>query len=697
MKTNFYKLRIALIGVLLAVVVCSLCGLALYDVAFAEQSAVTSVEYNAYEVIVRGEQPAFVAKVTRGDTVSDEFIKYTDFSAIAATKLFDSFTAKGYVDGWDKEITQTIIVMPEDVRYMVNFGGNSTNSEYIAPGEGILGLEFDHTGDSGVNEPYFKAILRRFPDIVNKTSAKQYGQNTDLYGDWGYVGDQFVGTAKTTVKEKDLYEKILFPKRGTDDVEMKFALGKGQYDVYIGTYSYWFSRPCDIVVNGVTVEEGYQLMPSKQVYKTSINNQQEVLSLTLEGGGLYDEAMVSFVCITASDAREYEELNMPQSDDSIDMSRTAFTVGGLAEGATLVAYDYDTGNWLYTQTVGVGQSSLEVTLEDWQLTTSLSRIALMQLNKQFQSAVAVVQRTDISDMSVTFVDEYTSTDVVCGVSGNALSGIVRLTVKNVEGIVVDKIVDAVANYADDFAIQCNGTYDVVLTSGSGATSTQTINVTKIDKELPSTKLSLDLQSAKQSNVSKLVLKLDVNTLAPTSTIVCVDQNGKTDNATIDANKVTFSQSGYYTLTMQNSLGKKASTNVMVALAQQDIKTVSLSQRKSGRASEVSMLSANGYDVTAVVVYATTDDGTEKMIVNGADGKFAFNVYGNGTYFVETTTSDGSIEVFVLGVTDFGNNKAEKLAVADIAGIALLSASVVLTIVCVGWVVVKYKRNVKSSK
>ena len=154
MKTNFYKLRIALIGVLLAVVVCSLCGLALYDVAFAEQSAVTSVEYNAYEVIVRGEQPAFVAKVTRGDTVSDEFIKYTDFSAIAATKLFDSFTAKGYVDGWDKEITQTIIVMPEDVRYMVNFGGNSTNSEYIAPGEGILGLEFDHTGDSGVNEPY---------------------------------------------------------------------------------------------------------------------------------------------------------------------------------------------------------------------------------------------------------------------------------------------------------------------------------------------------------------------------------------------------------------------------------------------------------------------------------------------------------------------------------------------------------------
>lgn len=697
MKTNFYKLRIALIGVLLAVVVCSLCGLALYDVAFAEQSAVTSVEYNAYEVIVRGEQPAFVAKVTRGDTVSDEFIKYTDFSAIAATKLFDSFTAKGYVDGWDKEITQTIIVMPEDVRYMVNFGGNSTNSEYIAPGEGILGLEFDHTGDSGVNEPYFKAILRRFPDIVNKTSAKQYGQNTDLYGDWGYVGDQFVGTAKTTVKEKDLYEKILFPKRGTDDVEMKFALGKGQYDVYIGTYSYWFSRPCDIVVNGVTVEEGYQLMPSKQVYKTSINNQQEVLSLTLEGGGLYDEAMVSFVCITASDAREYEELNMPQSDDSIDMSRTAFTVGGLAEGATLVAYDYDTGNWLYTQTVGVGQSSLEVTLEDWQLTTSLSRIALMQLNKQFQSAVAVVQRTDISDMSVTFVDEYTSTDVVCGVSGNALSGIVRLTVKNVEGIVVDKIVDAVANYADDFAIQCNGTYDVVLTSGSGATSTQTINVTKIDKELPSTKLSLDLQSAKQSNVSKLVLKLDVNTLAPTSTIVCVDQNGKTDNATIDANKVTFSQSGYYTLTMQNSLGKKASTNVMVALAQQDIKTVSLSQRKSGRASEVSMLPANGYDVTAVVVYATTDDGTEKMIVNGADGKFAFNVYGNGTYFVETTTSDGSIEVFVLGVTDFGNNKAEKLAVADIAGIALLSASVVLTIVCVGWVVVKYKRNVKSSK
>lgn len=697
MKTNFYKLRIALIGALLAVVVCSLCGLALYDVAFAEQSAVTSVEYNAYEVTVRGERPAFVAKVTRGDTVSDEFIKYTDFSAIAATKLFDSFTAKGYVDGWDKEITQTIIVMPKDVRYMVNFGGNSTNSEYIAPGEGILGLEFDHTGDSGVDEPYFKAILRRFPDIVNKTSAKQYGQNTDLYGDWGYVGDQFVGTAKTTVKEKDLYEKILFPKRGTDDVEMKFALGKGQYDVYIGTYSYWFSRPCDIVVNGVTVEEGYQLMPSKQVYKTSINNQQDVLSLTLEGGGLYDEAMVSFVCITASDAREYEELNMPQSDDSIDMSRTAFTVGGLAEGATLVAYDYDTGNWLYTQTVGVGQSSLEVTLEDWQLTTSLSRIALMQLNKQFQSAVAVVQRTDISDMSVTFVDEYTSTDVVCGVSGNALSGIVRLTVKNVEGIVVDKIVDAVANYADDFAIQCNGTYDVVLTSGSGATSTQTINVTKIDKELPSTSLSLDLQSAKQSNVSKLVLKLDVNTLAPTSTIVCVDQNGKTDNATIDANKVTFSQSGYYTLTMQNFLGKKASTNVMVALAQQDIKTVCLSQRKSGRASEVSMLSANGYDVTAVAVYATTDDETEKMIVNGADGKFAFNVYGNGTYFVETTTSDGSIEVFVLGVTDFGNNKAEKLAVADIAGIALLSASVVLTIVCVGWVVVKYKRNVKSSK
>lgn len=691
MKTPICEiLRKIALTVAAVVLVCCL-AVSFADTAVAEQE-VTAVSYNAYEVVLKAQPTNITAQVTRNGVTSSEPIRYTEFSVTESDKMFNSFTARGYIDGWDEEIVQTVIVMPDDVRYMVNFGGNGTKTEYVAPGEGILGLELDHGGDSGVDEPYFQAILRRFPELLNKTSAKQYGQNTDKYGNWGYVGDSYVGTAKITVKEKDLYEKILFPKRGTDDVAMNFALAKGRYDVYIGTYSYWFSRPCDIVINGVTVEENYQLIPSRQVYKTTVDNDSDLLSIVLEGGGLYDESMVSFVCITDADDNVYTQPSAPKAAESMSLSDNKLLVSGLSGGAKLVAYDYNDGTILVEQTIADEQTEAEIEFADWQLVTSLSRIGLVQQNKRYASDVTVVQRTDISDMEVTFDDVYTSQNVVCAVSGKALSGIVKMTVYDGANVIADSAAHAETDYEGRFEIAQNGTYDVVLTSSVGATSTMTIVVDKIDKDLPQLSLSLTLDGAKQSAADKIVLRLNATTLAPTEKLVCADNDGNETLLGTSADALTLDKSGVYTVKLTNVLHKTVATSVLVALEQADIRTVLLSQSKSGRATEIALRSANGYRAAAVTVYAQTEDGTERMIVNGIDGNFSFNVYDKGTYFVQVDCADGTKEVFVLNVASLDGNATSSFSAVDIVGIALLALSVAFAAFVVVLAVKKYRKR-----
>lgn len=680
---------ISIVALLTVLLFCVTACCLLQNTAFAENNP-TAVTYNSYEVIVAGEEVNITAQVTRNGVTNAEPIRYTNFPATEMNTLFNSFTVKGYIDGWDEEITQTIIVMPRQVQYMMNFGGNSTKTEYIAPGEGVLGLEFDHSGVTGESEPYFQAVLRKFPDLFNKTSAKQYGQSTDQYGNWGYVGTEFVGTAKTTVQEKDLYEKILFPKRGTDDVEVRMQLPQGKYDVYIGTYSYWFSRPCNISINGKLVAENYQLMPSRQLFKTTLDNTSDILSVLMEGNGLYDEAMVSFICVTLADG-EYPQFTAPEATDSIQLSDSQFTVSGLTSGSKLVAYDYSNNNLLFEAIVPEGQTEVLVTLEDWQLTASLSQIALMQVNSQFASPVKVVQRTDISGMSVEFADEYTASNVICSVSGSAPSGIVQLLVKKGEQTVLDRPANSSSTqYSDTFEISENGTYDVVLVSGSGAVSTERITVSKIDKQLPTLSVSLTLKSAEQSNADNIVLQLDKTTLAPIDKLICFDSNGNSV-ALSDNGSISFTASGVYTVFLQNTLGKQTATNVMVALAQQDIRTVQLSQTANGRAVTVNLKPSNGYRLSSVTVYATTEDGTEKMIVNGGD-QFDFNMYDPGLYLVQVITEDGSMEVFALDISNVSPEAGGALTIGDIAGICMLSVSVVCVVICAFFMLKRGRKN-----
>ncbi len=661
------------------------------------KSTPSSVEYNPYEAIVIGQPVQIMAKVTRDGVTAEEPIKYTSFPATEINKLFGSFTAKGYIDGWKEEIVQTIIVVPENLEYMMNFGGNSTENEYIAPGEGVLGLELDHSGNSGVHEPYFEAILRKFPELRNKTSAKQFGQNTEQYGNWGYVGTEFVGTAKITVKEKDLYEKILFPKRGTDDVEVKAEIPQGKYDIYIGTYSYWFSRPCTISVNNQVVAENYQLMPSRQVYKVTVEHTtNSPLSVMLEGEGLYDESMISFLCITKADESGYSELMAPQAPESIQLTDKEFLVSGLTPGAKLVVYDYNSNHLLYEQLVNEDTTELNVPLQDWQMTSSLSRIAVMQVNKEHVSPVTVLQRTDIESMNVSFLDEFTAYNVVCNVEGKASSKIVQLQVKRGDQVIIDKQANSESSdFAGSFEIEENGTYDVILYSGSGATSTQTITVSKIDKPLPTLALALNLKTAKLSSAGALVMELNAGTLAPIQKLTCRASDGTETELDASSTNVKFDKSGVYTVAYTNVLGKQAAAKVMVALQQQDIQTVKLSQSSSGRAVVIGIQSANGYNVKEITVYATTEDGTEKMIVNGANGDFSFNMYDKGTYFVQVLTADGSLEVFTLDVADFAPAKAETgMSAVELIGIAVMVLGAAsLIAVAVLFVIQRKKKSV----
>jgi hypothetical protein len=642
--------------------------------AFADGGEVTAVSYNRYEAAVYGEPAAFYADVTRGGSTALERIKYDDFNVGEFNKLYNNFYAEGRIDGWDGKIEQYIFVVPADLEYLINCGANVTSEIYSYGGEGELGFELDPTGASCADEPYWQAVTRLFPALRNKTAVKQSGVNPDPAGDWGYTGDRQVGSLKMSAAAKNVFQYLMFPKRGTTWCEVSMSLPDGVYDLDIGTYSLWFARAVEVSVNGAVTDAEYDILPTFSVLtKKGVSPSGGKITVKLDGPAMFDEAMVSFVAARAADTAEYPALPAPTADAVMALDGDTLDIGGLQAGAKVQVYNYDTGH-LIRETAAEGETAA-VTFDESEL-AGLYRIGVQQMNRGGASPAAIVQRTDIYGLRADYSTAYTGKDLDVRVSASAASSIRSMTVyKDGETEGVYDFPDGGADFNYTFAARGNGEYRVRLESGSGAVSVTDFTVSNIDKGRPALTVGMTLNGAKNSGRDKFTLELAYAGVSPAASLT-LGGNGTESALAPDAKTLEIAESGDYTLTLSNAVGRRDAKRFFAAFDEADLKTVALSRsevKKTLRHIEIELRPVNNYAFKSASVYfdGGGSGAAERMLVNGNK----FNAYANGLYFVQAESADGTLEIFTVSVSNIvfsqkeaaGGGLSEGAAAAIAAG------------------------------
>lgn len=672
-----------------AIAFCLACtGAGSQTAANAEEKTVEAIRYNSYEAIVAGEPISSQAEVQFSDgTTEMRPIRYRELPVDKMHDLFYDFNAVGYVEGSDEEIRQTFVVLPANVEYLINLGSNLTDTDYEYSGEGVLGKVLDPTGESSVSDPYNAAILKKFPEMRNKVGSKQYGQGSPAdVGDWGYVGDQLTTykvNGSVTETGRNLFTHMTFPMRGTTNIEVRFSLPEesANYDLYLGFYSYWFARNIGIKLNNQTLEGDYEysVKPSAEVYPVQNVPMSGEQSVKFTGKTLYEEALAAFVCVTKADTQEYDPIPAPTAPDALDLADTQMEVSDLTPGTVLQIYDYDKRNLLFEHLVAAEETSFSVPLTQLDL-EGVARLGVCCSNAKEMGEETIVKRTDVEGFTVSYETDFVGHDLSVVLSARAPSGIVSLKVYRGGTLLTEREESGAAVWSDTVSLSENGDYRFEIESGSGGKGIEERTISNIDTAAPSIGLKFDMTTAKASGSNELVLgvtPVSVATVLEAGYIFCGEQK----EADLSGGQMSFTESGSYTLYFVNSLGKMGACKLNIAMDRAEAVTAEITEDTSKRFKQLNFTGKNGYEIVSVNVYGNIGDETEKMIVNGSDGRFGFSVYRDGVYFTEIVTSDGAREYVVLNTSEEkptgGNTAVIALAVTLGVIVAAGTAAVIL--------------------
>lgn len=679
-------LRNALVAVgTLLLLVCCLVGFGVQERRSASAEGEVTVTYNEYEAVLFGEPVEIIAQVTRDGVTAPERIRYTDFAYDNLNVLFSCFDVRGYIEGWSEEIVQHIVVVPNDIEYFINCGVNVTDKEYSNGSEGVLGLELDHTGASGEDNGYFQAVLRRFPALRNRTANKQFGVSDDAYGEWGYVGDQQITQLQT---QQNIFTTVMFPKRGTTSVEYRLTIPNGEYDLHLGLYNLWFARTVVLSVNGTVMEEALEIRPMRDTRKYTAVVTDGTLTLSLTGPAVFDEAMLSFLFVTAHDATQYTVPAAPVVAPTIELEDDSVLVSSLETGAKLQMFDTRTKCIIYEGMIDAQE--MRIPFSDF-YTDDIVGIGILQVNALYASPAVYTYRSDILDMNVSYDATYTAEPVLVEMSARAASGIVRLDIFKDGTLLERRTYEEEVEWKDTIVTHENGSYTYTLYSGANAFLSEQREIGNIDSQAPT--LTLTLNAASAGVVSEGVrLQLDYTTIAPVTRIESTVSGTAQPLEPQDA-FVSFATSGRYTVSMHNAVGKTVSRSLIVSLDDGAAQTVTVKREQVSGATRITFESKAGYAFSEALVYMQEDGGGQRLIVNGN----SFNAYDDGVYLVQVNNADGTVEYLRMTVGDEGDQPQGGLSFAAKASIAFgVSIPVCIAVAVVAYVLLKKKLRGKNA-
>lgn len=653
-----------------------------YVPAHAEsEKRITDISYNKYEAIVVGELADITATVSYSDGTSGQVpISYTQFPVSEMTTLFHSFHAEGYIEGWDEVIEQEIIVMPANVEYMIDFGSNYTDQDYTHSDGTVLGKLLDHTGANS-DRGYYAAIKREFPDIRNQVGSKQYGQGTFTQGqDWGYVEDYELVYYTGDPAESNPYELVMFPRWGYLNTEVKFWLPEGEYDVYLGFYSHWFPRNIGISMtkgdgNKETINSSYTVNPREQTIALPGEALSGETTLTLTGPAMYEEPLISFLCVTQKNQTASADLpEAPSVPELLQLSDTEMTVSELTAGSKLQLFNYDTDTLLFERALGADETECIIDLTEVAL-DGVVRLGVCCTTQDGMGETAIVERTDISRFDVSYTQAYVNGSLRLDLSASAFSDIVSLDVYRDDSLVEHR--DTVHNteWQDHVYLYENGEYRLQLTSAQGGVSIEELSITNIDSGDPTLSVLFNMEAAQASSASAINLAVTANSVSPVVRSGYI-RDGVEYAADYSGGLISLGKSGSYVLYFVNELGKSDAMRVHVAMSASDSAMAEIEMTSEQQFMQCSFAGKNGYSVSTVIVYGLIDGEAERLLVNGSTDSYYFNIYDEGVYFAEIVTADGAREFVVLN-TAAQTQPAQSPNVGLIVGLSVAGAVIVV--------------------
>ena len=277
---------------------------------------------------------------------------------------------------------------------------------------------------------------------------------------------------------------------------------------------------------------------------------------------------------------------------------------------------------------------------------------------------------------------WVNTDVKLNLLATAgISGIAGLTVSKDNGAAVD------ITGQETYTVTDNGSYVFTVTNGLGATASQTVNVTKIDKTEPTLSVS-----GNPSGWVNTDAKLDLSTVAGVSGItgLTVSKDGGIAADITGQSHYTVTDNGSYVFTLTNGVGTAVSQTVKVTKIDKTEPTLSVSGNPSGWVNtDVKLNLSAAAGVSGIARLTVSKDGGTAADITGQDtytaaenGSYVFTATNGFGTSVSQTVDVAKIDKTVPSLSVSGNPsgwantdvKLDLSATAGISGIASLTVS-----------------------
>ena len=665
-------------------------------VADTNSKILMSAEYTAGQVISYGallseELENATGYYSNGDK-EEVKIEYSGITANTGVNVnFTMVDVTGKIEGTNLTVSRYVLTMPDDLVYFIN-SGSSTQDNIYGEGEGqdpyydYNQMVFDYYGDANNG-----GTLINYGNPDGKVDKN--GSKAGYYSDsiWSAPGDSAFP-----------YNTLLWNAKGK--TEMGYILpgldNSKTYRVYIGTLSHWHARTVTIKFNNETVGASDLRINASKGYSVyeGVSPKSGKIDINMEGGST-NEPCINFIAVQEMDTEIKAIPSVPVAISEIGMTEHAVTItDGLVDGAKLQLYNASRPNQvLYEEKVDMTKAVTEEGGEaytyslDWgNVFDGISQFYLVQITNGGVSPTHRITVTDIEGFEVALSTEgYTTGSVTVHVTAHANSGITAWSYQLGEyGTVNQFAMDKPATLNESFTVQANGEYIVKVYSGVGAKNDKTVVIGNIDPERPVITITPSKRGWQDGEYN---VTLAVRGIAPVAEYKLYKDGAEIKSATAAPSTITFTEYGEYLIYVKNEAGQSA-MNTLSVCGQPTMTNVINSY--ANRTLTYTFADNAFYKVVSVTAYEVTDTGISRMTIG--DGN-TMDVYDEGTYVVAVTTSNGTVEMFSLNVTEddldgknvtpvggsSGVGSSTALAIGlgvGIGGVVLAAAAVTVTLI-----------------
>lgn len=647
-------------GTLAVSVTGKLCGILVAD---ENSKILMGVDYTegqmvSYGALLSDELENATGYYSNGET-QELAIEYEGIVASTGVNVnFTTLDVSGKVEGTNLTVTRYVTTMPDDLVYFINCGSFNVDGYYADTADSYYHYNqtlFDYYGKSLINYGT--------PDQVSNSADK-----------WGcYTGSLYTAPGDSTFPYNSLRwtgdSSADSGAKGVTDMGYYFTdLEKNaQYRFYIGTLSHWHARTVKITFNEKVVgADTLRINASKgyTVYENVTADDDGRVNLHLEGGGT-NEPCINFIAVQKMSVEIKAAPSALEVPNIIGMDEHSMLItSGVQEGAKIQLYNAARPNeLLYEEKVDAeklvaGEDGATSYTLDWgEQFTDISRFCIVQITNGGVSEARTVSITDIDGFGVTLSTEgYTTKPVTLNVTAHANSGIVSWSYQ--AGEYGERFVfglDKPATMHESFTVKENGEYIIIVTSGLGVTYSDTVVVDKIDPVSPVITITPSKEGwAKGAyNVS-----LSVKGTAPVAEYKLYKDGAQIAASETAPATVTFTEEGEYLVYVKNEAGLSATNTVSVS---KNPTVTSVTSSYANRTLTYAFGETAYYSIASITAYHITDRGTTRMTIASNN---TMDVYDAGTYVVSVTTTNGTVEMFSITVTEDNLSNKVKPVIGD---------------------------------